>query len=134
MSLPNQSDASVSIRLDLGRTSLTMCEYALPSDEVCALAAVLDDVIAQVVKSWPRIVYWDHINARQRRRRGPDRKAQVMPLMNVPGWRCGDSLPAVTDKVFKEGRLDDDLGEASNGGHSPDDSTNSRQLLLAARV
>ena len=58
---PNESDASVSIKLDMGRTSLTMRESALPSDEACALAAVLDEVIAQVMKSWPRLVYRDQI-------------------------------------------------------------------------
>jgi len=58
---PNESDASVSIKLEMGRTSLTMREYALPSDEAYALAAVLDAVIGEVVKSRPRIVYQDQI-------------------------------------------------------------------------
>ena len=58
---PNESDASVSIKLDMGRTSLTMREYSLPSDEAYAVASIIDEVVAQVMKSWPRLVYRDQI-------------------------------------------------------------------------
>lgn len=54
-------DASITIRLNTGRSSLTMREYQLPSEEAYAAAAVIDQVIAQVMRNWPRFVYRDQI-------------------------------------------------------------------------
>jgi hypothetical protein len=38
-----------------------MSEFSLPSSEACALAAVVDEVVGEVIKRWPHLVYRDQI-------------------------------------------------------------------------